>query len=71
MVAQMIFHVMVAIGLVIPNGNHEEREMYTLYTNNCELVAEYAYKGEIYNYIQTGTFVYNELLEDCCPLIDK
>jgi hypothetical protein len=71
MVSQMIFHVMVSIGLLIPSGDVDGRVIYDVYNQDCELVAEYAYKGEIYNYIQTGTFVYNELLEDCCPLIDK
>ena len=71
MVSQMIFHVMVSIGLLIPSGDVDGRVIYDVYTQDCELVAEYAYKGEVLNYINTGAFSYDEMYEDCCPLIDK
>ena len=64
MVAKMIFHIMLSVGLLVPNGEHEGREMYEVYTQDCKLVAEYAYKAEVIEYIKSGTFVYDEMFPE-------
>lgn len=47
-------------GVVVPAGEHEGHALYTLYFNETNQVIDYAYKGEVINYIKTGTFVYDE-----------
>jgi hypothetical protein len=70
-IIQAMFHILIGCGTIIPSGDVDGRPIYDVYDMNCNLVAEYAYKGEVMEYLNTGTFKHNELLEDCCPLIDK
>ena len=57
----------VAMGTVIPNGDNDGRHLYELYDSDCNIISENAYKGEILEYLQTGTFEYNEDLADEYP----
>lgn len=61
---EITFQVFLYIGLIIPSGDVDGREIYDLYTRDCEFVADYAYKGEVLEYLETGTFEYNEDLSD-------
>lgn len=70
-VIQAMFHILIGCGTVIPSGNVEGRLIYEVYDQDCNIVAEYAYKGEVMQYINKGEFKYDETLEDCCPLIDE
>ena len=47
-------------GVVVPAGEHEGHQMYTIWFQEKNQVIDYAYKGEVYNYIKTGTFEYDE-----------
>ena len=49
-------------GTITPAGEHEGHQMYTVWFADGK-VADYAYKGEILNYIETKEFVYDEELE--------
>jgi hypothetical protein len=46
------------------------RKQYALFFENGTVV-EYAYKQEIYEYIQTGTFEYDDTLDDKVTDADK
>ena len=64
-----IFAWLLSIGAVEPmNDTNDGRELYYLYIMDDEYnikAYDYAYKEEIYNYIVTGKFKYNEdLTED-------
>lgn len=63
MITKLIFIIYLFIGVIVPQDEHEGRETYVvfLYDGSC---VEYAYRGEIYNWIETGEFEYNEFLED-------
>ena len=57
---------MIAAGVVTPmNETNDGHELYTLCIKtdeNKDFCFEHAYKEEIFEYIETGTFEYNELL---------
>lgn len=58
--AYILFYFYLLIGNVIPmHEEHEGREMYILNFDDGT-VAEFCYKEEIIEYIQTGTFEYND-----------
>jgi hypothetical protein len=63
-----IFAWLLTIGAVEPmNDTNEGRELYYIYVMDDEYnirAYEYAYKEEIYNYIVTGKFEYNEDLTE-------
>lgn len=71
MVEQVAFYFMLNIGLIIPSGDVDGRPMYDVYNNECALVADHAYKGEIVQYIKTKSFMYNEDLPDSQPIKSK
>ena len=66
MLDQLTFYLWLNIGLIIPSGDVDGRKIYDVYDKDCNLVAEYAYRGEILNYIEhkCDTFVYNEDIPD-------
>ena len=63
---KLIFMCMVLSGVVEPmNEQNDERELYVLNLENAEgkaIVMEHAYKEEIYEYIESGSFEYNDFL---------
>lgn len=52
----------IVTGVVVPQNDVDGRTVYAIKENKC--VVDYAYRGEILNWIETGLFVYNEDLED-------
>lgn len=49
-------------GVIVPQEIIDGRHTYSLRTKT-EII-EFAYKGEVLNYLESGTFEYNEDLED-------
>ena len=47
-------------GIIIPTDNVDGRTIYSVPSAGIE----YAYKAEIIQYLETGTFTYDETLED-------
>ena len=66
MLIKMMFALLLSAGVVVPmEKQNDERDMYYLYVTNEQgesFCFEHAYKEEIYNYIQTGEFEYNDFL---------
>lgn len=56
MVAKLVFTWYLLTGVVVPNGDVDGRTIYTM----PKAKIEYAYKEELVEYIETGTFEYNE-----------
>ena len=50
-------------GVLAPAGDHEGQPLYNI-TQAPNCVIEYAYRAEVYYYIKTGTFVYDETLNE-------
>jgi hypothetical protein len=50
---------MIITHVVTPQEKCEGRQMYTIHTKDNNII-EYAYKEEVLEYIETGTFEYNE-----------
>jgi hypothetical protein len=48
----------IVTGTITPNPKDQERPTYQLKTKEYNI--EYAYKEELYNWIETKTFVYDE-----------
>ena len=63
---KLIFICMVLSGVVEPmNEQNDDRELYVLHLENVEgkpTAMEHAYKEEIYEYIESGSFEYNDAL---------
>lgn len=64
---KIIFTWMIGTGLVQPMGEqNDDRDLYVLYVidhNTTEVFAfEHAYEEEILEYIDSGTFEYNEAI---------
>jgi hypothetical protein len=57
----ILFLYMFMTGYIEPTDEHEGRQMYSFTTKEGKRI-ENAYKGEIINYLKTGTFEYDE---DC------
>lgn len=58
----LIFYIYLLIGTVVPmNETNDGRELYYIKEDNT--VIEYVYKEEILEYIETGTFEYNDFLD--------
>ena len=56
----LIFFFYIMVGKVVPmHEEHEGRAMYVLHFKDKSVV-ENCYKEEIFEYIETGTFEYNE-----------
>ena len=60
--SKLVFIWFLMNGTVTPAGEHEGHKMYTVWFKDGK-VADYAYKGEVMNYIETGTFEYDDFLE--------
>jgi hypothetical protein len=56
MVAKLVFTWYLLTGVVVPTGDVDGRTIYTM----PKAKIEYAYKEELVEYIETGTFEYNE-----------
>jgi hypothetical protein len=52
-----------ATGVVVPQSDVDGRNTYAIFFEN-NTVIDYAYTGEVLNWIRTGVFKYNEDLED-------
>ena len=63
-IIKIVFMWLLSTGAVEPmNDTNDGRELYYLYIIDDEYNVKpygYAYKEEIYNYIVTGKFIYNE-----------
>jgi hypothetical protein len=64
---EMKFNDLVEQGVVIPNEDNEyssiERPTYTIILDDSTAI-DYAYKGEVKEWIRTGDFEYNDFLND-------
>ena len=49
-------------GVIVPQDTVDGRRTYTIKTKTG--IIEHAYKAEVLEYLETGTFEYNEDLED-------
>jgi len=57
---ELLFSILLFVGIVEPmNEQNDERDMYVLYLKDGGII-EHAYKEEIFSYIQTGEFEYDE-----------
>lgn len=56
MIAKLVFTWYLLTGVVVPTDNVDGRTIYTM----PKAKIEYAYKEELVEYIETGTFEYNE-----------
>lgn len=60
MIKLLIFELMLFMGIIVPmNEQHNDRDMYVLYLEDGGII-EHAYKEEIFRYINTGEFKYDE-----------
>jgi hypothetical protein len=59
-IAKLIFTLKLYSGVIIPSDDVDGRTIYSIPSAKIE----YAYKAEILEYIQTGTFEYNEDIAD-------
>jgi hypothetical protein len=64
---EMKFNDLVEQGVVIPNEENEhhsvDRQTYTIILDDSTAI-DYAYKGEVKEWIRTGDFEYNDFLND-------
>ena len=67
---KLLFSHTVFPGTVIYQHDVEGRNTYALFFPDGKVV-DYAYKAEIIEYIETGTFEYDETLEDKVTDADK
>jgi hypothetical protein len=58
----IIFIWYVVTGVIRPTGDVDGRTIYTI--DNNDILVEYAYRGEILEYLETGTFEHNEDIND-------
>lgn len=58
--ANLMFTLYLWTGIIKPTDTVDGRTIYSMPKANIE----YSYKGELVNYIATGTFGYNEDMED-------
>ena len=70
MLTKLIFALYLWTGTVTPQDEHEGRKTYTIHEKNGTCI-EFAYKAEILNWIETGSFQYDETLEDKVTSEDK
>lgn len=63
MIAKLIFTWYLLTGTVVYQQEMDGRNQYALFFEDGKVI-DYAYKEEILEYIETGTFEYNEDLED-------
>lgn len=70
MIAQIIFIWYLITGTVVYQQDMDGRNQYALFFPDGKVV-DYAYKAEIIEYIETGTFEYDDTLEDKVTDADK
>jgi hypothetical protein len=63
MLTKLIFALYLLTGTVTPQDEHEGRDTYAIFLEDGTCI-EHAYKGEVLNWIESGSFQYNEDLED-------
>ena len=49
----IVFNALLNAGMIVPQGDNEGRPLYTIYPDEGKMI-EYAYKGEILQWISTG-----------------
>lgn len=59
-IANLMFVLQLHTDVIIPTDDVDGRTIYSIPSANIE----YAYKAEIIQYLETGTFNYDETLED-------
>ena len=59
-IAHLIFTLYLHTGIIIPTGDVDGRPLYSMPNRNIE----YSYEAELVEYIATGTFNYNEDVDD-------
>lgn len=59
---KIIFIWYVITGVVTPQDDVDGRKTYAIHAKDYAI--DYAYRGEVFHWIETGNFVYNEDLED-------
>ena len=59
-IANLMFVLQLHTGVIIPTDKVDGRTIYSIPSANIE----YAYRAEIIQYLETGTFTYDETLED-------
>ena len=59
-IANLMFVLQLHSGIIIPTDDVDGRTIYSVPSAGIE----YAYKAEIIQYLETGTFTYDEILED-------
>jgi hypothetical protein len=60
--SKLIFIWWLINGTITPAGHDDNHKLYTVWFSDGK-VADYAYKGEVMNYIKTGKFEYDDFLE--------
>ena len=63
----IVFNALLNAGTIVPQGDNEGRPLYTVYPEQGKMI-EYAYKGEILQWISTGLieWKWNEDFPDEC-----
>lgn len=62
MITTLTFKIMLLLGIIVPmEEQYQERDMYTVYLSDGGII-EHAYKEEVFRYIKTDEFLYEE---DC------
>jgi hypothetical protein len=59
-IAQLMFVLQLHSGVIIPSDDVDGRTIYAIPSAGIE----YAYKAEIIQYLETGTFSYDETIDD-------
>ena len=70
MLTKLIFVLYLLTGTVTPQDEHEGRKTYVIFMKDNTCI-EHAYKGEVLHWIETGSFQYDETLEDKVTSKDK
>ena len=60
LIAKLMFVLQLHSGAIIASDDVDGRTIYSIPSANIE----YAYKAEIIQYLETGTFTYDETLDD-------
>ena len=58
----IVFYWMLLTKTITPAGENDGHKMYTIWYKDGKVI-DYAYKGEVLNYIKTGTFEYDDFYE--------
>lgn len=69
----IVFYWMLLTKTITPAGENDGHKMYTIWYKDGKVI-DYAYKGEVLNYIKTGTFEYDDFYEwpdDEEPIVEE